>query len=350
MTTFLSKFNLCLDLQGETYSYLSTQEYGVLRQVCRDMSKTRSDVMHRCVRSYRLHGLVSYERLMDRIPLTYLEFLCVESKNVVIPCSEIIFPKLRRIKFYAMYTLYTVFFNWDRFFLNIQCPMLCEVEWQNVPFPFDEMRLVLKKYGIGKRLTNVVVPQDMFQHHLETSSESYNQSVIAFYKECPNLERLRLDMDTKSMDPMYVPLFIPPVHFLNLRTLQLVNRSKTLVDTICNDVDCLPKLECLEILWIYDSNPLFPTVQTLHHHHIVDPTSGDPSPTTMMSMPLVIRKPTLRRLRLSYYGWRDTSLYERSSSCPLQCYLTLETDQSVRLILEHVCTRIVSSTYPPLDS
>lgn len=322
--------SLCFDLQTTILSYLSTHEYGILRQVSREM--TTNPAVHCTLQSYRLNGVISYERLTTRLSIQFIRELYVECKNCTVPYADkICMPRLEKIQFYASYSLYTIFFDWGRFFEQVECPSLRELEWQNVPFPFEDMTAVLIRYGIGKRLRRVKIPPE-FIRYIE-HPDVYAKGFLKFYEACPNLEGLTLDMETKSMDASYVSLFRPVSRFVHLRELQLINRSKTLIDQICEDVGCLPQLEVLAIQWIYDSNPLFPIVDT-----------GN----STLSMPLTIRKPCLHTLRITYHEWHRTSL-GMSSSCsnPMVCFLTLETSVgSVRGDFQHVLVRVIRTTCP----
>lgn len=345
---------ICDDLRTAILTYLTTREYGILRSLSRGLAGDQDPLLEQCLTTYRLHGLVSCERiLMHRIPVRHLQTLYVECKNTAIPIAPIVLPSVRTVGFYATYSLYTMFFEWEQFFERVKCPSLERIDWQNVSFSFADMRRIFHKYGIGENVRHLQFSASPFHRSPVLDEDmTITEESIEFYKACPKLEYLRLDAETKSMDACYVQLFRPvSTPFISLRELQLVNRSKSVIDLLCENEAWLPHLERLAILWLFDPNPFF-HVPSIEEELQRQEIPSSPSPYVHLRpshtykhhpivFPLTIRKPSLRSLRLCFHEWQYST-----DTLPMRCELWMETNQSVAVRLEHVSVHVRYTSHP----
>lgn len=294
------QYSICGDIRLYLASFLSTKEFSIIQQLSTFYKNNVNDFIS-CISTYKLNNVQSCCRFKKYMNHHYLQHIIINCDNKLIPSDTIILNNVHSITFYSEYSTFTGYYKWTEFFDAIQIPNIKYITWKNIDFSFSNMLNIFLKHQLHNSIEQLnIMPHFIRRNHLTVE-------LVDFYRECQYLTKLRLDYEDKHFDYHYMNLFKTPMDFSKLCELQLVNRSRSIIDYICSNEHFLPHLNLLDIMWVYDTSA-FHDYENDHEFQ------------------LIIRKQLLRKLKIIYYAW-DLQLIK-----PVVCLLSLYSNNRIDII------------------
>lgn len=278
---------LCRDTRRHVFSYLCTREYSTLRNL-RNLSIVENQDILACVTQFKITNVESFYRFQKCTVPYYLKHLSINCNNAFVVKYSVHLPHLESLDFFTEYRFIRLNFDWATFFQQFEMPKVKVISWYYSDFDFLEMKRILEVHGIHRNIERIkITPSNPMFFTLEME-EYYpkTKNLVELYRSCENLRELRLDYEEKFMDSHYLNLIKSEMDFQHLKRLQLINRSKMLIDYLCKSPSILPHLEHLEIMWLFDTDDAFYTLNVYVNEFCLE-----------------IYKPRLQTLSLSHMSW-----------------------------------------------
>lgn len=294
------QYSICGDIRLYLASFLSTKEFSVIQQLSTFYKKHGNDFMS-CISTYKLNHVQSCDRLTNDMNHHYLQHVIINCDNKLIPSHMMVLNNVHTITFYSDYSTFSSYYKWNDFFDSIQIPNIKCITWKNIDFSFSDMLNIFLKH----QLHDSVEQLNIMPHFIRRTN--LTMELVELYKKCHYLTRLRLDYEDKHFDYHYMHLFNTSMDFSKLCELQLVNRSRSIIDYICSNEHLLSNLKILDIMWIYDTSA-FHDYENNHEFQ------------------LIVRKQLLREIKLTYYAW-DFQLVK-----PIVCLLSVHSNHRIYII------------------
>lgn len=294
---------LCAATKQHIISFLPPDHYATVKSLRKRRGEDEKD-MSSCLSKFTLVNVESYYRFRKFVIPYYIQRLSINCVNMILPTETVILPQLKHLTFFVEYRLTDGLFHWRRFFEMYKMPQLESVHWNNVRIDFLEMKRIFMNLHICDQIKNIkIVPSRPFLSSLFTQegASPHTKDLVEFYKIFPRLENMRLDYEEKHLDVYYFDMFRNSSDFSCLRSIQLVNRSFTLMNHICKKRDILPMLQKLEILWLFDDS-------IFTENGMVDMDD---------ELSVEIHKPFLQILRLCIMSW---SKINEGTVCSLKLF------------------------------
>lgn len=278
------------DLRRQVFGFLNPNEFQNIR-ILHKMSTSDISDIYACVSKYKLTNIETFYRFRRYVLPEFLMSLTINCNHTYFmdEIEYMTFPNLRYLNFYREYQFLSYEFPWRKFFKKCEMRSLKEISWHHLEFNFLEMKDILQENHYSQEIIRLkITPKNGIFTSFDFHDNSFRKTgeLVELYKSLPNLQEMRLDYEEKYADGHYMKMFQTSLDFSNLKKLQLMNRSKMLVQQICSKNYILPNLETLDIMWLFDTDDFMFNYGTF-----------------MNQFMLKIYKSHLQELKLSFMSW-----------------------------------------------
>lgn len=227
--------------------FLEPKYYVILKLLSKEYFT--ENILQACLTKLGLTSLKNLNILETKMNSSFLLRIEMNCCNDLIPDNMVYLNNVTKLKFYNPLFFSSVYFDWNKFFTNVNMKKLCDIEFHNIDINNIHYNLnsIIKifenkliDYNIIK---NIYIP---FRLYFENEGED---EYLKIYSYCNNINKLIIDI---SNIRLYCNII--NIEFKSLKILNLIGVDILYINKIIENEDIFKSLEKISIIWIFSNN------------------------------------------------------------------------------------------------